>query len=262
VGGAFSSEQPAGSSGEAQGALVQLKEPLKLSFDLHPRQLEVVKSTANEQLFGGALMAGKSWLCRALALSYANAIPGLQVYVLRRQWGELIDTHFEGPSSFGVMAAELCNAGLCKLTATDLEFWNGSRIHGSHFALEKDFTKFEGAEIHMLLVDEVTHFSFAQYEALKRRCRLGSFQVPEEHKGRFPWIICTGTPGGVGHGWVKDYFLDAGDMVIREIGGMRRQFIKAQITDNPSALANDPSYIEKLAAESDPVSVQARLYGD
>jgi hypothetical protein len=241
---------------------VQLKEPVKLDFSLHPRQWAVVHSGANEQLFGGALMAGKSYLCRALALAHATAIPGLQIYVLRREWQDLIDTHFKGPSSFGVMAAGLINAGLCKLTQTDLEFWNNSRIHGSHFQLERDFTKFEGAEIHMLLVDELTHFSFAQYEALKRRCRLGSFRVPEKYQQKFPWILCTGTPGGIGHSWVKEYFVDAGDMVMREIAGMRRQYIAAQITDNPTALANDPSYLEKLASESDPVSVAAKLRGD
>ena len=43
---------------------------------------------------------------------------------------------------------------------------------------------------------------------------------------------------------------------------MKRQYIPARITDNPSALLNDPSYVEKLKAESDPALVQAKLFGD
>jgi hypothetical protein len=236
---------------------------LKLQFTLHPRQMDVLESEANEILFGGALQAGKSFLARIIALTYCAAIESLQCWVFRRTFAELEGTFWFGPDSLAVMAGPLIKGGLCRTVGLDLEFANGARIHCTHFESEGDASKLEGSEIHLGIIDEVTHFSARQYAAIRRRLRLGSLALPEKYRGKFPMLFCTGTPGGVGHSWVREYFIDsapAGE--IRDVGGMKRQFVAARIDDNPSALRNDPSYVEKLRAEADPAITLAKLYGD
>jgi hypothetical protein len=95
----------------------RLKKPVPLRFHFHDQQWRVVESPATELLVGGSLGGGKSWVCRALAVTFACAIPGLTVYIVRRTFGKLIDTHWKGPQSFPMMVADLVNARLCALTA-------------------------------------------------------------------------------------------------------------------------------------------------
>ena len=63
--------------------------PIPLRFVFHDQQWPAVVSPASEMLVGGALGGGKSWLLRALAVAFANAIPGLIVFVVRRTFGEV-----------------------------------------------------------------------------------------------------------------------------------------------------------------------------
>ena len=72
---------------------------------LHPKQALVLKSPANEILFGGAAGPGKSFLVRAAAIAYCTAIPRFQAYLFRRTYPELWQTHMEGPGSFRVLLA-------------------------------------------------------------------------------------------------------------------------------------------------------------
>jgi hypothetical protein len=76
-------------------------------------------------------------------------------------------------------------------------------------------------------------------------------KVPEQHKEKLPLIICGSNPGGVGHDFVKQTFIDGCEpMQIRRMpdaeGGMLRQFIPAKLADNPTMTTNDPLYAAKL----------------
>ncbi|MFM7311527.1 MAG: M1 family aminopeptidase, partial [Flavobacteriales bacterium] len=116
---------------------------------------------------------------------------------------------------------------------------------------KKDKIKYQGAEIHVLLIDELTHFSEEIYRFLRGRCRIGALQVPDKYKAKLPLIICGSNPGGVGHQFVKETFIDNCEpMEIRQMpaeeGGMLRQFIPAKLADNPTMMLNDPFYANKL----------------
>ena len=80
--------------------------------------------------------------------------------------------------------------------------------------------------------------------------RPGSFKVPAQYKGLFPRILAGSNPGGIGHHWVKETFVDRGQYnlckVVNDEGGMLRQFIPAKMQDNPSLTENDPDYVKKL----------------
>jgi len=149
----------------------------EIRFRLHPKQLEVLTSQANEQLFGGGSGGGKSFLARAAAIVFSLQIPGLQSYLFRRTYPELQSTHFAGPSSFPMLLAPLTDRRLCEIVSHEIRFSNGSRISLNHCQNEQDRFRYQGSEIHFLQLDEASHFTFEIYSYLRTRCRLGNLQI-------------------------------------------------------------------------------------
>ena len=238
-------------------------------LNLHPRQFDVLDSQANEILYGGAVGAGKSYLLRAIAVAMCLDNPGLQVYLFRRHYADLISNHFTGYMSFPEMLADFVESGQVKISigACDINFDNGSAIHGRHCQHESDVTKYQGAEIHVLLPDELTHFTEYIYRFLRGRVRLGGLKIKDEWKGKIPCIIAGSNPGSVGHAWVKRTFIDGAipDEIRQmppEDGGMRRQFIPAKLADNPTLTENDPLYVTRLSGLGSPDLVKAMLDGN
>jgi hypothetical protein len=239
-----------------------------MDLRLHPRQGDAFLSPATEILYGGAAGGGKSHLLRIAALAYSYAIPGLQTYLFRRTYPELLRNHMQGPSSFPVLLAGLVKAKLASINWGDMliEFWNDSIIHLCHCQREKDVYLYQGAEIHLLLPDELTLFAAPQYRFLRSRVRIAGLEIPERYRDQFPRIIASSNPGNVGHNWVKAAWIDPKPpMEIwsapPEEGGMRRQFIPARLADNPS-IVNPEQYRLQLQGLGDPALVKAMEDGD
>lgn len=240
-----------------------------MDLRLHPKQSEAFTSPATEILYGGAAGGGKSYLLRAAALAWSTAIPGLQVYLFRRISSDLIKNHMEGPTGFPSLLAEWIEgkAATINYSQNHIAFRNGSRIFLCHCQHEKDVIKYQGADIHLLLMDELTHFTEYMYRYLRGRVRMAGLDIPMEYAARFPRIICGSNPGGLGHNWVKNTFingltpLETHRMPIEE-GGMRRQYIPARLDDNPSLAGTDPDYVNRLAALGRPDLVKALRDGD
>src|SRR5215813_8724108 len=124
--------------------------PAALHLHLHPKQWTAFESVATEILYGGAAGGGKSHLMRVAAVVWCAAIAGLQVYLFRRVYDDLIKNHMEGPKGFRAMLAPWAEAGWCHIVEDEIRFWNGSRIYLCHCQHEKDRFKYQGAEIHVL----------------------------------------------------------------------------------------------------------------
>lgn len=239
----------------------------ELDINLHEKQQVAFDSEATEILYGGAAGGGKSHLMRMAAITWCAEIPGLQVYLFRRIRDDLVKNHVEGPSGFREFLAGWAECGFVKIVEDEIRFWNGSRIFLCHCKDEKDRFKYQGAEIHVLLVDELTHFTDKIYRFLRNRVRMVGISVPEKYLGRFPRIICGANPGGVGHQFVKMTFID--NVVPLRIvtaanseGGMRRQYIPARLEDNPSMTDNDPDYEKRLSGLGSDSLVRAMRWGD
>lgn len=240
-----------------------------LNLKLHHRQSYAFESRATEILYGGAAGGGKSHLMRVAAIMWCATVPGLQVYIFRRLSDDLLKNHMEGPSGFPALLAEWMEAGYCKInwSRNFIEFWNGAKIHLCHCQYEKDVSKYQGAEIHVLMIDELTHFTETIYRYLRARCRIGGLVVPTNMKGQFPRVVCGSNPGGVGHNWVKATFIDIAPAqtvtsMPKEDGGMLRQYIPARLSDNPTLAENDPDYADRLQGLGSPALVKAMLDGD
>lgn len=241
----------------------------QLDLTLHAKQTQAYESTATEILYGGAAGGGKSHLFRVASILWCANIPGLQVYLFRRLFDDLYKNHMEGPTSFLALLSPWMQSGHVKvnLSKNFIEFWNGAKIHLCHCQYDKDVLKYQGAEIHVLLMDELTHFSPYVYRYLRGRLRLGGLAVPSSLKGLFPRIVCGSNPGGPGHNWVKAGFVDmAPPMVISKMekteGGLLRQYIPARLDDNPTLMANDPDYADRLEGLGNPALIRAMREGD
>jgi hypothetical protein len=251
---------------------------LALKYVPQPKQQKLHESVANELLYGGAAGPGKSHALRQEAFLWAQRVPGLQVYLFRRTYPELEKNHIipsqqEFPQE----------AGIYKEQKRRWEFRNGSMLHFSHCQYEKDVFGYQGAEIHLLLIDELTAFTEFMYDYLRGRVR-STLDVPLQYQHRIPGIVAGTNPGGIGHEFCKRRWVDfchltgdepalyrsRGDQ-IHEIatagggqkyygcrrapkreGGMLRAYIPGKLTDNPILMERDPEYIHRLDALPEP----------
>jgi hypothetical protein len=234
---------------------------------LHPKQRIAFESPATEALYGGAAGGGKSYLMRICAMLWCGEIAGLQVYLFRRTRGDLARNHVEGPKGLRALLAPWVATGFCEIVADEIRFANGARIFLCHCNEESDIYKYQGAEIHVLLIDELTHFTEDMYRFLRNRVRMVGIRVPDKHAGCFPRVLCGANPGNIGHLWVKRTFVEGCvPLAIRQMGeregGMRRQYIPARLEDNPSMATDDPGYGARLEGLGSHALVQAMRWGD
>lgn len=249
---------------------------------IHYKQFVALCSVATELLFGGSAGPGKSHLMRVAAIMWCCEIPGLNVYLFRRVEDDLKKNHVEGPHGFRNMLADLVTAGAAKLLDSEIRFWNGSRIFLCHCKDEKHRYKYHGAEIHVLLIDELTTFTEIIYRYLRFRVRMSGIKLPKKYKAGeigpdgktvnphdlFPRVMTASNPGNIGHHWVKRTFgldsigLRTPTRMPDVEGGMMRQYIGALLSDNPSMERDDPGYRARMRGLGDPLLVKAMEEGD
>lgn len=221
-----------------------------VKYDPQPKQLQLHESPANEILFGGAAGPGKSHALRFEALSWCLKIPGLQVYLFRRTFPELFDNHIlKSWLEFPPQAGHYNSQDKC------FYFNNKSILHYAHCQHEKDVFRYQGAEIHILLIDELTTFTKFIFDYLVGRVRC-TLDIPPQFKHKVPGILCASNPGNIGHTWVKERWVDYAepyklkrapiDFEHPEAPPMVRQYIPGLLADNPILAKTDPGYITRL----------------
>jgi hypothetical protein len=260
-----------------------------LDFNLFPKQMlmfahpDVIPpgyEIPREVLFGGAAGGGKSYSMRAMSIALAIECPGVNIYLFRKTYTELDSNHMLGPSGYRAMLSTAVEKKLVRIDSQKnlIQFKNGpngsfaggSTIFLRHVQYDKDVYIYQGAEIHVLMIDEATHFSEPIYNFLRGRVRLGDWKPPEKWKNWFPRIICSSNPGSTYHNFWKHMFVDFVDKdniyrpkrASSEEGGMLRQYIPATVYDNPALLEGDPTYIDRLKGLGSPELVKAMLEGD
>lgn len=247
---------------------IQSHEDRTLDIPLYPKQASVFSSPATEILYGGAAGGGKSYLARAAAIIWCLQIPGLQVYFFRRQFTDIELNHLNGPKSFQAMLAPYIDTGYCVYNKGKFQFsfFNGSSIKLCHVQKDSDMYNYLGAEIHVLIIDELSQFTPSIYKFLRTRVRMIGLKKPDGVFGKFPKILCCSNPGGFCHSYMKSAWVKAAPpesiwKAPQEDGGMMRQFIPALIYDNPSLMDEDPDYIDRLKGIGDEALVKAYLEG-
>lgn len=231
----------------------------KIVIDYQPTKKQVMFHTtdADEVLYGGAAGGGKSKAIVMDALARTLKYPGTQAWIFRRTYSELEDTIInEAKKSYP--------DGIGKYNSTKHEFelFNGSKIMFRHCANTDDMYNYRGAEIQWLYFDELTSFEEVQYDFIRTRLRANV------RLGVNPIVRSASNPGGIGHGWVKTRFVDAGaygQKVKRRIYSDAIHATKEIVTQYIPALATDNPYITQdyiFELEQKPEALRnALLYG-
>lgn len=184
------------------------------------------------------------------ALKWCVNIPGLQVYLFRRTFPELEKTHIisskvEFPDMVGKYREQMRR----------WEFVNGSMIHFCHCQYENDVFDYQGAEIHILYLDEATSFTEFQYDYLRARVRC-TLKIPKKYKKKIPRIVCATNPGGIGH------CIPHGDVLTpdgwKDIRDMKVGNSVYTVNDNGFLVRSYVAQVHKQRYEGDMVHVKSR----
>ena len=223
---------------------------MQMTLSLTKKQKMFVDATEAEVLFGGAAGGGKSYGQMADALLFALKYPGSKQLVLRRTFAELDKSLIR--LSLSLFPRQIYSFNSSTHTG---RFKNGSIIDFGYCAAEFDVYQYQSAEYDVIRFDELTHFTETQYIYLISRVR-GANSFPKQVKS-------STNPGGVGHSWVKERFVDHSDVGKGFVGedGLSRIFIPALLTDNMYLTEGDPSYEKRLLALPEREK-KALLYGD
>ena len=213
------------------------------------KQLAFLRANATEVLFGGAAGGGKSYGQLVDALRYAIRYPHSKQLILRRTYAELDKSLIR--VSLGLFPREIYTYNASSHVG---KFKNGSLIDFGYCATENDVFQYQSAEYDVIRFDELTHFTEFQYVYLISRLR-GAEGYPKQVKS-------STNPGGVGHIWVKERFIDpAPPFTVFSAENTTRVFIPSKIDDNLFLMKGDPDYKKRLLALPENQR-RALLYGD
>lgn len=238
---------------------------MTIAWKPQPKQVQFMQRPEYEALYGGAAGGGKSDALLAEALRQVH-IPKYRGLILRKtypQLSELIDRS-------QVLYKKAYPKARYNGSKHYWAFPSGAKIYFGAMHHKQDRTNYQGRQYDFIGFDELTHFSWEEYSYMFSRNR------PSSGEGTTRvYIRATANPGGIGHGWVKERFIEAAEplttiweesTVVLPDGTKRtvrrdRVFVPSSVFDNPALLEEDPNYLGNLALlpEKDR---NALLYGD
>lgn len=201
------------------------------------RQTVFHTTMADEKLYGGAAGGGKTAAIVAESVTLALRFPGIPINLFRRTIPELNKTI---KAEIVKQCHAYIKAGHMRWLSQSNDQYegrsyildNGSSITLNYMDNASDMYRYQGAEMPVIGVDELTQFPLAWIEYLITRNRTSNHD--------WPVMFMAGTnPGGIGHGWVKSRFIDPAPWgqvfgVKLEDGTTKtRVFIPAKLDDHP-----------------------------
>ena len=207
------------------------------------KQLAFLSLDQTEALYGGAAGGGKSDALLMAALQYVN-VPNYSALLLRRSYTDLA---LPGALMDRAKAWLMPTDAHWRESAKTWHFPSGATITFGYLDQSGAEYRYQSTEFQMVGFDELTQFEENQYRYLFSRLRrLNDVNVPLRMRS-------ASNPGGVGHEWVRERFIDGASV---QDG---RVFISARLADNP--YLDSESYIESLN-QLDPVTRRQLLDGD
>lgn len=210
--------------------------------EFYPKQIEFMESRSRYTAYGGARGGGKSFSARWKVILLAFRYAGIQILLLRRTLPELRENHLIPLQKILHTNDKDKRTHLAEYKEVTKEFLfpNGARIRLGYCDTENDVLQYQGQQFDVIVMEEATHFTEFQFQALTESNRPSGLM---EEAFR-PRMYFTCNPGGVGHLWVKRLFID------REYRNSEKPedytFVPSLVYENAWLMENDPDYVRTL----------------
>lgn len=229
-------------------------------------QTEALTRAEFEILYGGARGGGKTDAGMAWLLRHIDN-PSYRALIIRKNYDDLTDWIDRARMMYRGTGAEFVGKPV------EIKFPSGAIFRGGHLKDPHSYEKYLGQEYQRMVVEELTLIPREEdYEKLLFSCRS---TIPSIK----PQVFATTNPGGAGHSWVKNRFIDQTEWgkpytysneLKNPLTGEKmfvsrsRIFIHAQVEDNPTLISSDPGYVLMLdnLKGSNPGLYRAWRFGD
>jgi phage terminase large subunit len=210
---------------------------ITVQYEPNAKQSIFHSCSADEAVYGGAKGGGKSCALVMESLAYGLENAGAEMYIFRetyddleaniiREWKEKVPRELYSYNESKHFAALI----------------NGTTVKFRYIRNYADAEGYQGRSMDWIGVDELT-----KHEKRSIQVLLSCLRSPKGFKPRFRG---TCNPGGIGHSWVKEDYIEATGYGIKEIidpiTGNKRAFIPAKVYDNDILMKNDPAYVRRL----------------
>lgn len=215
-------------------------------------QTALLVCPVREIFYGGARGGGKTSGLIGHWLSHqARHGKDARGMLLRRTYPELDEVIRQCRAAF------LLHGAVYKSAERKWQFPNGAEFVLRHLHSHEDADKYQGQQLTWLAFDELTNWADPEPLDRLRACLRSTAGVPT-------WYLATGNPGGPGHTWVKQRYIDPSAPLVPFAGddGQQRIYIPSKVADNQLLLGNDPTYVDRLKASGPDWLVRAWLDGD
>jgi hypothetical protein len=198
-------------------------------------QTVFLASPAYECLYGGAAGGGKSQALLFGALRQTDH-PQYRALILRRTFPELRELMDQALPVFTAIGA-VWNA-----TEKRFRFPSGALVEFGYCSSYREVLQYQGQAFQYIGFDELGQIGEE---------RIWTYLISRNRPtapGQRLQMRASANPGGPGHHWLNKRFVQQcppiGTPV--EVQGFTRAFVAAKLSDNPTLMANDPGYGERL----------------
>ena len=234
---------------------------MSVLWEPQPKQKIAMRCDADQIFYGGAAGGGKSDCSLAFnirgVLDWGKDWVGI---IFRKTYPQLKEIIRRGKQLFLPMGA------VYRQTDHVFVFPNGAEVWLASLKSDADVEKYQGHQYTLIVFDELGNWATDYcWTYMTSRCRSPA-GIPCQMLG-------TGNPGGPGHAWIKNTFIDGFGPNIKynipvaynEDTGkweyISRCFIPARLEDNPKLLERNPKYKTSLLGLPKHLK-RALYYGD
>lgn len=202
--------------------------------------------------FGGARGGGKTDGLIGLWLAHAGRYGAhARGIIFRRSMSELDEVYARMLEVYPSIGADY------KVSSKTWTMPGGATLKLRFLDADEDASKYQGHGYSWMAFDEAGNWPTSKAVDMLRACLRSVHGVPCQ-------LVLTGNPGGKGHEWIKERYIDPARPGVPFQGedGTMRVFIPSRLADNAILMEKDPTYIERLRASGPSWLVRAWLEGD
>jgi len=208
----------------------------------------ILADWCEDVFYGGERGGGKSdfqlGYQEDAALRYEGKSRGI---MFRKTYNELEELQARASEIFPASGAIYKTQPSAKYPFSNCWYWpNGATVKMRYIEHERDYGRYHGHQYSHMSFDEVTEYPTPNGVLKMISCLRNAHGVPCS-------LRLTGNPGGRGHGWVKQRYIDTAPPYTPYLdpdSGMTRMFIPSKTSDNQVLMLKDPTYRNKIKASA------------